>query len=57
VYHLSYQYSIYRNPIDGHFNIQQTLPFKGFDIPPGTVRFTTVLPAEVDPDFVIKYSY
>ncbi len=47
VYHLSYEYSIYRDPADDHFSIYQTLPFKGFDMPQGTVRFTTVLPAGV----------
>ncbi|MTH55380.1 hypothetical protein GKZ89_18470 [Bacillus mangrovi] len=47
VYHLSYEYSIYRDPVDDHFSIYQTLPFRGFDMPAGTVRFTTVLPAGV----------
>jgi hypothetical protein len=45
VYHLSYSYSVYPDEVDGQFYIHQTLPFKGFNMPRGTVRLTGVLPA------------
>ncbi len=45
VYHLSYTYSIYPDDLDGHYYIYQTIPFKGFNMPRGTVRLTAVLPA------------
>ncbi|MDM5335734.1 hypothetical protein QUF84_00285 [Fictibacillus enclensis] len=45
VYHLNYSYSIYPDEVDGYYYIHQLLPFKGFDMPRGTVRLTAVLPA------------
>ncbi|QHA90166.1 hypothetical protein [Bacillus sp. N1-1] len=44
VYQLNYQYSIYPES-DGHFYVRATIPFRGFKMDRGTVRFTTVLPA------------